>query len=119
MSRQLDILNKNCENNKYEDIKLKKENLTNNLCNGSNNTNIKENDNKEENLSTKSVSKTRCNECNKKLGLIPFNCKCQGFFCTIHRYPEKHNCDFDHVTFQREKLIKDNPVIRADKLSKI
>ncbi len=38
------------------------------------------------------------NECNKKLKLIDLNltCKCGKNHCLFHRYPEKHDCDFDY-----------------------
>ena len=30
--------------------------------------------------------------CNRKLKLIDFACKCEKIFCKIHRLPENHNC---------------------------
>merc|ERR1719237_837900 len=32
----------------------------------------------------------------KKLGLTGFTCRCGGLFCSIHRYSDKHQCDFDY-----------------------
>ena len=46
----------------------------------------------------------RCDLCNKKYGLIPFQCKCGGKFCTEHRYSFMHCCDFDHSSFERSKI---------------
>ena len=40
--------------------------------------------------------KKRCNYCNKKLPLIPINCKCGLNFCNSCRDPNIHNCTFDY-----------------------
>ena len=34
--------------------------------------------------------------CKKKVGLTGFTCRCGGLFCSIHRYSDKHQCDFDY-----------------------
>jgi len=39
----------------------------------------------------------RCATCQKKLGVCEgIECRCQSVFCSIHRYPEKHQCTFDY-----------------------
>ena len=45
----------------------------------------------------------RCNidGCTKKLGIMPFICRCQKEYCAKHRMPETHEC-----TFNYKKLIK-------------
>lgn len=40
--------------------------------------------------------------CNKKLGHVPFKCRCENEYCIFHRLPEKHECttkgdDFSHL----------------------
>ena len=65
------------------------------------------------------MEKVKCNKCNKKIGLISFECKCKGTFCSLHRHIESHNCIFDFKTEQLEKLIKDNPKIVAQKITVI
>jgi hypothetical protein len=40
--------------------------------------------------------RNRCVSCKKKLGLTGFTCRCGGLFCSIHRYSDKHQCDFDY-----------------------
>ena len=40
--------------------------------------------------------KNRCHTCKKKVGLTGFTCRCGGLFCSIHRYSDKHQCDFDY-----------------------
>lgn len=61
----------------------------------------------------------RCQSCNRKVGLAnAFVCKCGITFCGTHRYPEKHGCEFDFKTLQREAIVKANPVIKADKVTR-
>lgn len=63
----------------------------------------------------------RCNlkECRKKVGLLGFECKCGYKFCSKHRYEDTHNCSYDHVSDDIQKLIKSNPAIIRDKLNRI
>ncbi|KAI3862906.1 hypothetical protein MKX03_014862 [Papaver bracteatum] len=58
----------------------------------------------------------RCFSCNKKLGLTAIKCKCGPVFCSAHRYPEKHSCEFNYKVFGRESLAKLNPQVMADKM---
>ncbi|XP_060553132.1 AN1-type zinc finger protein 3-like [Ruditapes philippinarum] len=58
-------------------------------------------------------SKRRCNVCKCKLELAQRTigkCKCDNVFCSLHRLPELHNCDFDHKEDgrreAREKMVK-------------
>ncbi|RZC57715.1 hypothetical protein C5167_005021 [Papaver somniferum] len=63
-----------------------------------------------------SVAKNRCFSCNKKLGLTAIKCKCGPVFCSAHRYPEKHSCEFNNKGVGRESLAKLNPQVKADKM---
>ncbi|KAL5725544.1 hypothetical protein ACHQM5_008679 [Ranunculus cassubicifolius] len=63
--------------------------------------------------------KNRCLSCNKKVGLLGFDCKCGSTFCSMHRYPEKHECTFDFKAKGRELIAKSNPLVKADKLEKM
>jgi len=67
----------------------------------------------------KSKKKNRCINCNKKIGLIPFSCKCGNVYCAKCRYPEQHNCTFDWIKDGKEKILKENPQIINSKLNKI
>jgi predicted nucleic acid binding AN1-type Zn finger protein len=63
---------------------------------------------------------TNCIICNKKLGLLSFTCKCgDKQYCSQHRMPEFHNCSFDFKKEHRDRLIKQNPIIVSDKITKI
>lgn len=62
----------------------------------------------------------RCATCNKKLSLpTQFLCKCAGIFCTNHRFPDSHQCTFDHKEQWKKSLEEKNPQVVAEKISKI
>jgi len=61
----------------------------------------------------------RCWTCKKKVGLAGFHCRCDGVFCGVHRYSDKHECDFDYKALGREQLTKANPTVAAEKLERI
>lgn len=61
----------------------------------------------------------RCGICKKKLGLLGFRCRCDGQFCSVHRYSDQHECSFDYKSKGRDELTKANPVIVSPKLDKI
>ena len=35
-------------------------------------------------------------DCNRKLKLTDYVCKCNKIFCKIHRLPENHECVYDY-----------------------
>tara|TARA_B100000886_G_C20284464_1_gene432711 strand:- start:253 stop:468 length:216 start_codon:yes stop_codon:yes gene_type:complete len=41
--------------------------------------------------------KNRCNykNCNKKIKISDYPCKCKLIFCSLHRSPEQHECSYD------------------------
>ncbi|XP_048749056.1 AN1-type zinc finger protein 6-like [Ostrea edulis] len=67
----------------------------------------------------KKTKKNRCTTCKKKLGLTGFPCRCGGLFCSMHRYSDKHECDFNYKELAQEQIRKHNPVIVAEKIQKI
>ncbi|KAH7537918.1 hypothetical protein FEM48_Zijuj03G0143800 [Ziziphus jujuba var. spinosa] len=69
--------------------------------------------------SVSSCVKNRCKSCNRKVGLMGFRCRCGGLFCGKHRYAEEHSCEADYKTKERNLLVKNNPVCKADKLQRI
>lgn len=54
------------------------------------------------------VKKSRCWACNKKVGLTGLECRCGYAFCSSHRYPDEHECDFDFKAHGKELLEKRN-----------
>jgi len=65
----------------------------------------------------KQVNTSRCWTCNKKIGLLGFQCKCDYYFCAEHRYSDRHECQFDYKTQGKELLTKANPAIAPSKLA--
>jgi hypothetical protein len=61
----------------------------------------------------------RCLSCRKKVGLTGFKCRCGDTFCSMHRYADAHKCTFDYKQAGREQIAKQNPVVKADKITKI
>ncbi|BAM83368.1 zinc finger protein [Cyanidioschyzon merolae strain 10D] len=60
-----------------------------------------------------------CFKCNRRVGLLGFKCRCGFTFCSLHRYAEQHDCDYDYRARAREQLASANPVVAASKLEKI
>lgn len=63
--------------------------------------------------------KNRCEVCRKKVGLTGFSCRCEGLFCSIHRYSDKHDCQFDYRQLGQDEIRKNNPVVVGEKVNKI
>ena len=59
---------------------------------------------------------SRCWTCNRKIGLLGFQCKCEYFFCSEHRYSDKHECAFDFKAMGKKQLTKANPTIAPAKM---
>ncbi len=53
--------------------------------------------------------------CRRKLGLLPFHCRCEMDFCGEHRPAEIHNCTFDYRNEAKKGLLKfmSSPVTTA------
>lgn len=62
---------------------------------------------------------TRCEKCNRKVGMLGFSCKCKGVFCAEHRHAEMHECAFDYKATHRKQLAENNPVVRGTTLETI
>jgi hypothetical protein len=61
----------------------------------------------------------RCTQCNKRVGLTGFECRCGGLYCQIHRYSDEHNCTFDYKQLGSEEIRKNNPAVRGEKVQKL
>lgn len=54
-------------------------------------------------------NKLKCFICNKKLSIIDeitAKCKCNNYYCNIHKYPDKHSCVYNYVKENQEILEK-------------
>ena len=67
----------------------------------------------------KKPKKNRCAECRKKLGNVPFECKCKLLYCNKHRYAEDHNCSYDYKAQYQIFFKKNNPKIVPEKIIRI
>lgn len=54
----------------------------------------------------------KCNNCNKKLGMMSFSCDCNNKYCIKCRNPESHNCNFDHKNKEKQNL--ENKMVKLD-----
>jgi predicted nucleic acid binding AN1-type Zn finger protein len=63
------------------------------------------------------MDKVKCDKCKKKIGIIIFDCKCNGKFCSLHRHSDTHDCPYDFKLDGMNKLIKDNPKIISNKIT--
>ncbi|VEL09773.1 unnamed protein product [Protopolystoma xenopodis] len=61
----------------------------------------------------------RCVRCKKRVGLTGFTCRCDGLFCSLHRYSDQHDCTFDYRALGRAELSRDNPEVRCAKIRKL
>ncbi len=63
---------------------------------------------------------SKCDYCKKKTGIMVFNCKCKfKKLCGKCRLPETHECKFNFKKAGQEEILKQNPVVIADKITKI
>ncbi|VFQ92244.1 unnamed protein product [Cuscuta campestris] len=62
------------------------------------------------------AKKNRCRSCQRKVGVVGFDCRCGYTFCGTHRYPETHDCTFDFKSKGRNAIAMANPVIKPDKI---
>ncbi|XP_032242814.2 AN1-type zinc finger protein 5 [Nematostella vectensis] len=65
------------------------------------------------------IKRNRCFMCRKKVGLTGFECRCGNVYCGLHRYSDKHDCTFDYKAEGKAKILKDNPVVLAEKIQKL
>ncbi len=48
--------------------------------------------------------KNRCSSCNKKIGILYFDCKCNKIFCELHRFPFEHECTYNWKKKNNDEL---------------
>ena len=72
-------------------------------------------------------NRSRCFSCNKKVGLLGFDCKCGYVFCSTHRHASSsdkdessgHKCTFGWQDFDRKILADSMEVVAPQKLEKL
>nr|GLL31920.1 zinc finger A20 and AN1 domain-containing stress-associated protein 4-like [Ipomoea trifida] len=65
------------------------------------------------------LSHTTREQWRKRVGLTGFSCRCGNLFCAVHRYSDKHECQFDYQKAAQDSISKANLVVKAKKLDKI
>lgn len=68
------------------------------------------------------MTKNHCAICGQRLNLLESTinkCVCAHFFCNRHRFPEDHQCTFDHKAEQKRQLTRENPTIATPKITPI
>ena len=63
-----------------------------------------------------SFVKNRCRSYNKKVGFIGFSCRCGAVFYGRHRFADEHSCTFDFNKANCQLLVKQNLLVKVDKL---
>ena len=49
-------------------------------------------------------SRCELDGCKKKLGLLPIQCKCKGYYCAAHRGDSVHACSYDYHAEHKAQL---------------
>lgn len=70
-------------------------------------------------ISVTQLDKSKCFACNKKVGLLGIECKCQLVFCNMHRMPEDHQCTINWRELGQKKLEKEHKKVVAKKIAEI
>lgn len=66
------------------------------------------------------LNKCNFDNCNKKIKISGLKCRCGNFYCTIHRLPEMHNCDFiDNEQDKKRQKTIDNMLCVSKKIDKL
>ncbi|MFS7923598.1 putative transcription regulator A20-like family [Helianthus anomalus] len=61
---------------------------------------------------------SRCTTCRKRVGLTGFSCRCGHVFYFVHRYSDKHVCQFDFRATAKDTIAKANPMVKAECLKR-
>ena len=60
-----------------------------------------------------------CAGCKTKLSLTDFACKCEGWYCGLHRHAEAHSCSFDFKAKGQGLLEKQLVKVAGEKLNRV
>jgi hypothetical protein len=57
----------------------------------------------------KSINACFFEKCNKKLKLTDFKCRCDHIYCSLHRLPKTHNCNYNYKLnhIEHKEMIED------------
>merc|ERR1712215_112832 len=74
---------------------------------------------KDGDIPVKKTKKNRCLSCRKKVGLTGFLCRCEGMYCSVHRYSDMHQCNYDYKALGEREISQNNPLVVAQKVVRI
>jgi hypothetical protein len=77
------------------------------------------NNDRNKSLQSKKNNKLYCIICNKKLPIFTIKCKCNKKLCSLHRYPNEHDCTYDYKQSYQEELKIKNKKLKIEKVNKI
>ena len=63
-----------------------------------------------------SDASARCTVCDRRLPIVPVQCRCRAPLCRRHVAPEQHGCSFDYRAEGRALVRQRNPRIRPEQL---
>ena len=58
-------------------------------------------------------------DCNRKIKLSDYACKCTNFYCKFHISPNNHNCNYDYKKNINKQEIINNLLCKSNKIQKI
>ncbi|VDO01433.1 unnamed protein product [Rodentolepis nana] len=61
---------------------------------------------------TRNRAINRCSLCKRRVGLTGFHCRCEGLFCSLHRYADQHDCSFDYRKQGQDQIARENPELK-------
>lgn len=67
----------------------------------------------------KNINYCKFDNCNHKIKLTSFACKCGNIFCNFHRLPEQHNCVYDYKENNNKQVKINNMKCISQKIKKI
>ena len=67
----------------------------------------------------KKNNKLYCIICNKKLPIFIIKCKCNKLLCSIHRYPNEHDCQYDYKESFKQELKQKYKKLKVEQIEKI
>jgi hypothetical protein len=67
----------------------------------------------------KRPKKCQRENCNHKISLTDYACKCENFYCMSHRHAESHACSYDYKGSGKEKLEKQLQEVKGKRIEKI
>ena len=63
--------------------------------------------------------KKYCPVCQKRLKLTAIKCKCNNYYCNIHKYSDMHDCSYNYISAAQDIIKKNNPKIISTKVNNI